>query len=82
MSIQLRGGLLKPEIGPGRSFPPGATVYPGGVNFSVYSKKATGTAWDPESDPVNLMINAVIGTSDYLKMAFSYYFYSPAPSPY
>jgi glycogen operon protein len=27
---------------PGRSFPLGATVYPEGVNFSVFSKGATG----------------------------------------
>jgi isoamylase len=26
----------------GKSFPLGATVYPSGVNFSVYSKSATG----------------------------------------
>ena len=26
----------------GRSFPPGATVWPGGVNVSVYSKNSTG----------------------------------------
>ena len=78
MSIRPRGGLLKPEIGPGRSFPLGATAYPGGVNFLVYSKNVTGTAWDPESGPgLNLMINAVIGTSDYLKMAISDYFFPP-----
>jgi isoamylase len=29
-------------INPGRSFPLGATVYPGGVNFSVFAKGATG----------------------------------------
>ena len=28
--------------GNGRSAPLGATVYPGGVNFSVYSREATG----------------------------------------
>ena len=28
------------EFLPGRSFPLGATVYPTGVNFSVYSKNA------------------------------------------
>ncbi len=33
---------MKPEIGPGLSFPLGATVHPDGVNFSVYSKNATG----------------------------------------
>jgi isoamylase len=30
------------ETGPGRSFPLGATIYPDGVNFSIYSKNATG----------------------------------------
>ena len=30
-----------PEIGAGRTFPLGATVVPGGVNFSVYSKSST-----------------------------------------
>jgi glycogen operon protein len=29
-------------IGPGKSFPLGATVYPEGVNFCVYSKNSTG----------------------------------------
>jgi isoamylase len=29
-------------IGPGKSFPQGATVYDNGVNFSVYSKSSTG----------------------------------------
>ncbi len=33
---------MKAEIRPGQSFPLGATVYPDGVNFSVYSKNATG----------------------------------------
>jgi len=31
-----------PEIRKGRSFPLGATPYPDGVNFSVFSKNATG----------------------------------------
>jgi isoamylase len=31
-----------PQIGRGRSFPPGASVFPEGVNFSVFSKNATG----------------------------------------
>jgi isoamylase len=42
MSIQQRGGLMKAEVRPGQSFPLGATIYPDGVNFSVYSKNATG----------------------------------------
>ena len=33
---------MKAEIRPGQSFPLGATVYPDGVNFSIYSKNATG----------------------------------------
>jgi isoamylase len=33
---------MKPEIRPGLSFPLGATVISGGVNFSVYSRNATG----------------------------------------
>ncbi len=33
---------IEPQILPGHSFPLGATVGPGGVNFSVYSKNATG----------------------------------------
>ncbi|MHB9074805.1 MAG: glycogen debranching protein GlgX [Desulfobaccales bacterium] len=33
---------MKVGIGPGQSFPLGATIYPDGVNFSVYSKNATG----------------------------------------
>jgi glycogen operon protein len=31
-------GLLNQDILPGRSFPLGATVYPNGVNFCIYSK--------------------------------------------
>jgi pullulanase/glycogen debranching enzyme len=41
MSIHHRGGLMKAEIRPGQSFPLGATIYPDGVNFSVYSKNVT-----------------------------------------
>lgn len=33
--------VSKPKILPGESFPLGATVYPNGVNFSVYSQNAT-----------------------------------------
>ena len=33
---------MKAEIRPGQSFPLGATLYPDGVNFSVYSKNAAG----------------------------------------
>jgi isoamylase len=33
---------MKVEIRPGQSFPLGAALYPDGVNFSVYSKNATG----------------------------------------
>ena len=29
------------SVSPGKSFPLGATVRPGGVNFSVYSKNST-----------------------------------------
>jgi len=45
---------MKPEAGPGQSFPLGATGYPEGVNFSVYSKNATGVdllLFDEVSDP-------------------------------
>jgi isoamylase len=33
--------VRKPKVLPGESFPLGATVYPNGVNFSVYSQNAT-----------------------------------------
>ena len=45
---------MQAEIRPGQSFPLGATVYPDGVNFSVYSKNATGLdllLFDEASDP-------------------------------
>ncbi len=42
MSIQPGDGLMQAEIRPGQSFPLGAMLYPDGVNFSVYSKNATG----------------------------------------
>jgi glycogen operon protein len=45
---------MKVEIRPGQSFPLGATLYPSGVNFSVYSKNATGMdllLFDEVSDP-------------------------------
>jgi isoamylase len=45
---------MKAEIRPGQSFPLGATIYPDGVNFSVYSKNATGMdllLFDGASDP-------------------------------
>ncbi len=45
---------MKEEISAGRSFPLGATVYQGGVNFSVYSKNAAGIdllLFDAASDP-------------------------------
>jgi isoamylase len=45
---------MKPEIRRGLSFPLGATVYPSGVNFSVYSKNATGInvlLFDEVDDP-------------------------------
>jgi isoamylase len=45
---------MQEEIRPGLSFPLGATVYPDGVNFSVYSKNATGVdllLFDEASDP-------------------------------
>ena len=45
---------MKPEAGPGQSFPLGATGYPEGVNFSVYSKNATGVdllLFDEVSNP-------------------------------
>jgi glycogen operon protein len=32
---------MSPELGPGKSFPLGATVYPDGVNFSIFSKNST-----------------------------------------
>jgi isoamylase len=50
---------MKPEIGPGLSFPLGATVYPRGVNFAVYSKNATGIdllLFDKVSDPKPMQI--------------------------
>jgi len=42
------------DIERGKSFPLGATVYPDGVNFSVFSKNATGVdllLFDPVDDP-------------------------------
>jgi isoamylase len=45
---------MQAEIRPGLTFPLGATVYPDGVNFSVYSKNATGIdllLFDEASDP-------------------------------
>ncbi len=45
---------MEAEIRPGQSFPLGATIYPDGVNFSVYSKTATGMdllLFDTASDP-------------------------------
>jgi isoamylase len=41
-------------IGPGKSFPLGATLYPDGVNFSVYSKTSTALElllFDRDDDP-------------------------------
>ena len=49
-----------PEILPGRSFPLGATVYRGGVHFSVYSKNSTSMELllfdHPESDTPSQVI--------------------------
>jgi isoamylase len=45
---------MKADIGPGLSFPLGATITPSGVNFAVYSKNATGLdllLFDGVSDP-------------------------------
>lgn len=41
--VRRNGGLRRPSgVGPGHSAPIGATVYPEGVNFSIYSRTATG----------------------------------------
>jgi glycogen operon protein len=45
---------MEAEVRPGQSFPLGASVYPDGVNFSVYSKNATGMdllLFEKASDP-------------------------------
>ena len=45
---------MKAEIKPGQSSPLGATIYPDGVNFSVYSRNAAGVdllLFNAASDP-------------------------------
>ena len=49
-------------ISPGKSFPLGATVYPEGVNFSVYSKNSTGLElllFDDVDDPLPARVIAL-----------------------
>ncbi len=64
---------MKPECGPGRSYPLGATVYPSGTNFSLFSKSASAVELLLFDDPDDALPQRLLSLDPYQCRTYYYW---------